>query len=94
MESIAHGYFQTVKAFRSLLLTLSGPDCRAVNLGQVEVSALSDDFGRLRTWGDQTRANLQESTRGSLDHALRHNDSMREIAKGILSRLRTSLDLG
>jgi hypothetical protein len=51
-------------------------------------------FGRLRIWGEETRAILPSSSRGSLDYALRKDPKLKGIATRTLQRLKRKLELG
>jgi hypothetical protein len=51
-------------------------------------------YGRLRIWGEETRAILPSSSRGSLDDALRKDPKLKGIATRTLQRLKRKLELG
>jgi hypothetical protein len=53
-----------------------------------------DVYGRLRIWGEETRAILPSSSRGSLDDALRKDHKLKGIATRTLHRLKRKLELG
>ncbi|KAL3465442.1 hypothetical protein BJX64DRAFT_252417 [Aspergillus heterothallicus] len=94
MASVYSQYSETVASLRKLLLALAAADCRAVALGQVEVSEVQDALGRLQVWGDQSRANLPENARGSLDDLLRGNETLQTVTSGILSQTQEAAALG
>lgn len=51
-------------------------------------------YGRLRIWGEETRAILSPSSRGSLDDSLRKDLKLKSVATRILQRLKRKVELG
>ncbi len=62
---------------------LSHEDCPVK--GQVLLSKVSDEYGRLAVWGEESGA--KRSGRGSLDDTLRHEPSFQLIVLDILNDL-------
>lgn len=55
---------------------------------------IKDEYGRLRIWGEQTRAVLPEKARYSLDEQLRENEQTRNITLRTLRRLTNRIETG
>ncbi|THY03991.1 hypothetical protein D6D01_10155, partial [Aureobasidium pullulans] len=53
---------------------------------------IKDEYGRLRIWGEQTRAVLPEKARYSLDEQLRENEQTRDIILRTLRRLTNRIE--
>jgi hypothetical protein len=51
-------------------------------------------YGRFRTWGEENRAVLLPSSRGSLDHTLRTKETLRKISVEMLEKLGSELESG
>ncbi|OIW26837.1 hypothetical protein CONLIGDRAFT_707345 [Coniochaeta ligniaria NRRL 30616] len=91
-SSISAVFEQCIQSFRTLLLLLQDDECRATRLEQVDLASVLEEFGRLRIWGDQTKANLPCLARGSLDDTLRNDREINELVQGILLRLDSLID--
>ena len=76
------------------MLALGHEDCRVVRLEQVSFTALLEEYGRAKIWGDQTKADLPPRARGSLDDTLRHDGELEGVVHGILQRLKALLGEG
>jgi hypothetical protein len=92
--SISASFAQCIQAFRELLLLLQDKECRVTRLEQVDLQSVVEEFGRLKIWGDQSKADLPSGSRGSLDDTLRHDAELRDLVRGILLRLRDLIDEG
>jgi hypothetical protein len=79
---------QLHKILLALLQRKPGP-CDDADLAKV-----LNVYGRLRIWGEETRAILPPSSRGSLDDVLRKDPKLRGIAMRILQRLKRKVELG
>ncbi|ORY08199.1 hypothetical protein BCR34DRAFT_590047 [Clohesyomyces aquaticus] len=77
-ESISGHYEQCLTLFRKLLAALNDK---------------TKGYGRLRTWGEETRAALPKDSRGSLDDTLRGEASLKETSCRILARLNQQLTI-
>jgi hypothetical protein len=92
--SIAELFESCIDKYSRLLLALGDEDCRAVKLKQVSIEKALDEYGRLKVWGEQSRATLPASTRGSLDDALRRDDGLKRNVAQILGHLIHQLGAG
>ncbi|KAF2015912.1 hypothetical protein BU24DRAFT_422223 [Aaosphaeria arxii CBS 175.79] len=86
-SSISTIYNSCLAHFRHLLFELSN-DPRLTSSG---LSRSLELYGRLRAWGEETRAMLPPSSRGSLEDTLRKNESTKEVAVDILTKLERQL---
>ncbi|SPO04609.1 uncharacterized protein DNG_07294 [Cephalotrichum gorgonifer] len=77
--SLSALYEECVQLFQSFLLVLHDEHCRVVHLNQVDLTLISDEYGRVKIWGDQTKAYLPPRARGSLDDTLRHDEQLKTI---------------
>ncbi|KAH0560048.1 hypothetical protein GP486_003435, partial [Trichoglossum hirsutum] len=87
-------YGECMQLFGGFLLALGEEDCRVICLEQVHLSEILEEYGRIKIWGDQTKADLPEKARGSLGDALRHDDELKHLVQAILTRLRALLGQG
>jgi hypothetical protein len=46
-----------------------------------------EEYGRLKTWGEETRANLPTASRGSLDSTLREEPILKSLVIDILAKI-------
>ena len=93
-SSLSASFSQCLASYKRFLLALSKENCRAVHLQQVNLPEILEEYGRLKIWGDQTKATLPEKARGSLDDILRNDASLKDVVFDILCRLRAQLELG
>jgi hypothetical protein len=93
-SSLSELYIECIQSFGEFLLVLSEKDCRIICLGQVHLSKILEEYGRIKVWGDQTKADLPARARGSLDDTLRHDVELRNLVQAILMRLRALLSQG
>ncbi|KAI1196735.1 hypothetical protein F5X97DRAFT_202072 [Nemania serpens] len=59
----------------------------------IDSNHLLDEFGRLRIWGDQTKAALEPKARSSLDDFLRNEERLSEEVKEVLGQLEIGLSI-
>ncbi|KAI0188963.1 hypothetical protein EV127DRAFT_482205 [Xylaria flabelliformis] len=59
----------------------------------IDFNHLLDEFGRLRIWGEQTKASLAPNARGSLDDFLRNEKRLRQEVQEVLGQLEIQLSL-
>ncbi|KAF4336913.1 transcriptional repressor tup1 [Fusarium beomiforme] len=85
--SLSKLYSECMRHFQSFLLTLSETDCRVIHLGQVVLPEILEQYGRIKIWGDQSKADFPERARGSLDDTLRKDEELRSLVQAILRRL-------
>lgn len=92
--TLSESYQEGLKSFRAFLLALSEEGCRVIQLEQVHLPDLLEECGRIKIWGDQTKADLPANARGSLDDTLRHDTELQHLALGIFTRLKGLLSQG
>lgn len=93
-SALATSYSRCLESYQRLLDLIGKKSCRIVRLEQVNVGRILEEYGRLRIWGEQTRAALPEKTRGSLDDAMRNDESLRSNINSILTQLSRHLSRG
>ncbi|KAK4195455.1 Tetratricopeptide repeat-domain-containing protein, partial [Triangularia verruculosa] len=91
--TVFRSFAEYIDSFGTFLIALSVGDSRPTRLGQVNIESLLEQFGRLKIWGDQTKADLPTRARGSLDDTLRYDNELRDMVLGILLRLKALLDI-
>jgi exonuclease III len=69
-------YVDCLTSYQKFLLALHAENCNVVRLGQVNVIRILDEFGRMKTWGDQAKATFPPGARGSLDDTLRKSPEL------------------
>jgi hypothetical protein len=84
-ESLALLYGRCLGYLRLLAVELAKDTCPAVQRGFVDITHLTDERGRFKLWGEQSRANLPAKARGSLDDTLRGGGDTRALISSILS---------
>ncbi|KAI1497400.1 hypothetical protein F5X99DRAFT_397088 [Biscogniauxia marginata] len=84
---------QCLTLYKALLLSLGEVNCRVVALGQVDVQRALEEYGRLKIWGQQTKATLSTQGSAGLDMSLRHEPQIREGLLEILAQISHQLDL-
>ena len=76
--------------FRELYFVLAHDDCKVTK--QVSLSLLSDEYGRLGVWGENSGA--QRTGRGSLDDTLGSEPKIQSIVLDLLEDLSAALTQG
>ena len=87
---IAFSFTNCLRLFQQLYLTLTQREC-LVN-GQVPLTKLGNEYGRLGIWGAESGAD--RSGRGSLDDLLRHESNFKSIVIDLLQDLIDDLERG
>ncbi|KAJ3580541.1 hypothetical protein NPX13_g20 [Xylaria arbuscula] len=90
--SINDAFVRCLDLYRSLTFQLLEKGNSDVG-GGVDLNRLTDEFGRLRIWGEQTKASLPPRARASLDDFLRSEGKLSKEVEQILAQLRTLLSL-
>ncbi|RYP69214.1 hypothetical protein DL769_005329 [Monosporascus sp. CRB-8-3] len=90
--TLSESYAECIRSFGTLLLSLGQKECRVVRLEQANFTALLEEYGRAKIWGDQTKADRPARARGSLDDTLRHDSELKAVVHGILQRLKALLN--
>ncbi len=93
-STLSELFVQSIRSFGELLLVLQKESHQTVRVEQVNVASVLEEYGRLKIWGDQTKADLPAKARGSLDDTLRHDGELKDVVLGILLRLRALLNQG
>lgn len=93
-SSLSELYIECIQSFAEFLVVLDEKDCRVICLQQVHLPEILEEYGRVKVWGDQTKAELPARARGSLDDTLRHDDKLRDLVQAILMRLKALLSQG
>lgn len=58
----------------------------------VNLHQLLDEYGRLKLWGQEFKAQLPSNARGSLDSHLRHDKELRENVLGLFQHISNQID--
>ena len=93
-ESLSSRFTDCLGLYKSLVYAINAEDCAVAQQQQIDITRILDEYGRAKTWGDQTLVTLPPRTRGSLDHTLRHDPELQVTIQDILSRLKWCLDQG
>lgn len=92
--SLSESFAECIQLFGKFLLVLGEKDCRVIHLKHIRLPGLLEEYGRVKIWGDQTKADLPAMARGSLDDILRHDNELKDLVHAILVRLGALLDRG
>jgi hypothetical protein len=87
-------FVDCLTSYQKLLLALHAENCNVLRLEQVDVTRFLDEFGKMKTWGDQAKATFPPGARGSLDDTPRKSPELRGTVREILHRLKWCLDQG
>ncbi|ORY12687.1 hypothetical protein BCR34DRAFT_287730 [Clohesyomyces aquaticus] len=91
--SITDEFSTCIQVYRGILSIMGQRSDALPNIKQAHIMQSLEEYGRLRMWGEQTRADLQPDTRGSLDNTLRDDGELKDAAVSMLRSLRTQLQL-
>ncbi|KAI1822191.1 hypothetical protein F4861DRAFT_410031 [Xylaria intraflava] len=86
--SLAVSYSDCINSFAKFVLTLSESDCDVIRRDEVQITQIFEEYGRIKIWADQSKADLPATARGSLDDILRHDDELKSLVRDILQRLK------
>lgn len=92
--SLSESYNHCIHCFARFVEALSEPDCDEICRDKVWLNHITEEYGRTKIWGDQSRADLPASVPGSLDDILGPNDDLKSLVHGILQRLGKLLQQG
>ncbi|TAQ89813.1 hypothetical protein B7494_g1858 [Chlorociboria aeruginascens] len=87
LPDISRSYTECLELYRHFLKLLSREPRRVVRPEEVDVTKALEEYGKLRTWGEETRAALPADARGSLDDVLRKDATLKDAAIRILTKL-------
>lgn len=85
-------YAQCLASFMRLLTFLNHPSSPTSDSEESCISIVLEEYGRLRTWGEETRAALPAASRGSLDVTLRKNDTLKSTVARILAKIQRQVE--
>ena len=91
--SVATVFSQCIEIYRQALSTIGKSSNIPSRIHQIRSMRALDEYGRLRMWGEQTKAVLQPDTRGSLDNALRKDEQLRGSIISMLTLLQAQLQM-
>ncbi|RBR25764.1 uncharacterized protein FIESC28_01446 [Fusarium coffeatum] len=91
-HSLTELFGNCINEYSRFLLALGSEDCQVVKLKQINIEKALDGYGRLKVWGEQNRATISASTRGSLDDTLRHDDTLKKNVAQIFNLLTHQLE--
>jgi hypothetical protein len=91
IADISPVFITCLQLHKSLLALLQR---RSAKSDDSDLARALNGYSRLRIWGEETRAILPSSSRGSLDDALRKDFKLKGIATRTLQRLKRKLELG
>jgi hypothetical protein len=80
--------------YATLLQALETEDLPSTRWASSLVTAVKDEFSRLRIWGEQTSAVLPQNARRSLDQQLREDEDTKQIVLRSLRRLHSHIERG
>ncbi|THZ63568.1 hypothetical protein D6C85_08891 [Aureobasidium pullulans] len=90
--SISTLYRDALQKYGKLVLDFEEHASPLAPTFQAHSVGIKDEYGRLRIWGEQTRAVLPEKARHSLDEQLRENEQTRNIILRTLRRLTNHIE--
>jgi len=90
---ISRNYIECLEQFRTLFMLIDRESQRAA-VGLEDINLALEEYGRLQTWGEETRAALPANARGSLDDTLRKDNALKDAAIGTLIRLQRQVQIG
>ncbi len=94
-KSIHETFVRCLDLYRSLTFQILDKENSETGVeDEVDLNRLMDEFGRLRIWGEQTKASLAPKARASLDDFLRNEERLNKEVKEVLAQLGTQLSLG
>ncbi|KAI0909371.1 hypothetical protein F4823DRAFT_594729 [Ustulina deusta] len=93
-KSIHETFVRCLDLYRSLTFQILDKENSETGVeDEVDLNRLMDEFGRLRIWGEQTKASLAPKARASLDDFLRNEERLNKEVKEVLAQLGTQLSL-
>ncbi|KAI0098654.1 hypothetical protein GGR51DRAFT_577007 [Nemania sp. FL0031] len=80
-------YSECITSFAEFVGALTEPDCDVISRDEIQLPRVFEEYGRTKIWGDQSKADLPASARGSLDDTLRDNVDLKSLVGGILESM-------
>lgn len=94
-RSINETFVRCLDLYRSLAsYILENNSSNTIGADEIGSGRLLDEFGRLRIWGEQTKAALKPKARSSLDEFLRNEKRLSDEVKEVLGQLEIGLSMG
>lgn len=94
-KSIHETFVRCLDQYRSLTFQILDRENSETGVeDEVDLDRLMDEFGRLRIWGEQTKASLADKARASLGDFLRNEERLNKEITEALAQLETQLSLG
>src|ERR1700753_1176892 len=75
---ISQCFLECLNLYRKLLTLMSQKSFQIIKLKEVDVTKALEEYGRLRTWGEESRAIISANSRGSLDDVLRKDKELKD----------------
>jgi hypothetical protein len=91
---ISQAYGEILGLYRRFLAVLGNQPFQEEGVRQIVLTKALEEFGRLRIWGEQTRAGLHPLSRGSLDDILRKDPDLMDVVITTLLKLKRQVQLG
>jgi hypothetical protein len=93
-EPIADTYNNCLGAIRSLIRRWH----QCIELGfefeKIMTTSMLEEYGRIRTWGEESHAALPDASQYSLHETLRQHNSLHSSVAGILQRIIRQAEYG
>lgn len=86
-QDIDQAYAQCLNSLKDLIVQLTYPPHDDLRHDERSLPKALDTYGRLRTWGEESRAALPAGSRESLDQILRQEDKMRNAVVKTLAKI-------
>ncbi|KAM0346235.1 hypothetical protein ACHAPU_005661 [Fusarium lateritium] len=91
-SSLADLFQHCVDTYSRLLLALADESYQVATSSQVNAEKALNEYGRLKVWGEQSRATLPDPARGSLGDTLRHDETLKNNVAEIFLLLSRQLE--
>ncbi|KAF5680066.1 tetratricopeptide-like helical [Fusarium heterosporum] len=91
-RSLAGLFEHCVDVYSRLLLVLADGNHEVATSSEVDVEKALNEYGRLKIWGEQSRATLPDPARGSLGDSLRHDETLKNNVIAIFFLLSRQLE--
>lgn len=93
-SSLSDVYLSCIHNWGLFLVNLRADHCYIVQQEQVDLSRVTNEYARVKIWGEQTKAYLPARARGSLDDTLRSDDELKKTVESMLERMAALLSEG
>jgi hypothetical protein len=92
--TIEQSYTQCLDSLKDLIISLNSPPDVDDNPDHSDLSIAIEAYGRLRTWGVESRAAQPAGLQESLDRGLSQNEKLKSTVLFILAKLRRQILFG